>query len=40
MHPSAILRMRDEDERHAAFAALVADFEVASAFVKTPIAAK
>lgn len=37
MHPSAILRMRDEDERHAAFAALVADLETASAFVEASV---
>jgi uracil-DNA glycosylase family protein len=36
MHPSAILRMRDEEERDAAFAALVADFKVAAAFIAKP----
>jgi DNA polymerase len=36
MHPSAILRMRDTDERDASFAALVADFEVAAAFIARP----
>lgn len=34
MHPSAILRMRDEDERHAAFAALVTDLKTAAAFAE------
>ncbi len=39
MHPSAILRMQDEDERHAAFAALVADFRTAAAFIAKPMKA-
>ena len=30
-HPSSILRVRDDDERHAALAALVADLKVAAA---------
>lgn len=37
MHPSAILRMRDEDERHAAFAGLVDDFKTGAAFVRRPV---
>jgi uracil-DNA glycosylase family protein len=36
MHPSAILRMRGENERHAAFAALVADLKTAVAFAARP----
>ncbi|MGO9134232.1 MAG: UdgX family uracil-DNA binding protein [Methylovirgula sp.] len=34
MHPSAILRMREEDARHSAFESLVADFRKARDFVE------